>query len=61
MSKKKTSENVTTKSKGSSHAKAETLVNEKETSKAYKSAMKAFEMTHKRLYPELYNGKPKRA
>jgi hypothetical protein len=61
MSKKKTSESVTTKSKVSNRAKAETLANQKETSKAYKSAMKAFEMTHKRLYPELYNGKSKRA
>lgn len=28
--------------------------------KAYKSVMKAFEMTHKRLYPELYKEKVKR-
>lgn len=32
--------------------------NEKEP-KAYKSVMKAFEMTHKRLYPELYKTKSK--
>lgn len=28
-------------------------------SKAYQSAMRAFEMTHKRLYPELYKTKEK--
>ncbi|CAN5413905.1 hypothetical protein BH20ACI1_BH20ACI1_17640 [soil metagenome] len=33
--------------------------NQKEP-KAYKSVMKAFEMTHKRLYPELYKEKVKR-
>ncbi len=29
--------------------------------KSYKSTMKAFEMTHKRLFPELYKEKAKRA
>ncbi len=37
-----------------------TAPNEQKESKAYKSAMKAFEMTHKRLYPELYKEKAKR-
>lgn len=32
--------------------------NQKEP-KSYKSVMKAFEMTHKRLYPELYKSENK--
>ncbi len=61
MSKKKENENLTTNGNGKQMPEAEIAPDNQKASKAYKSAMKAFEMTHKRLYPKLYNGKAKRA
>ncbi len=60
MSKTKENKNLCTNGNGTDKLKAETLPNNQKESKAYKSAMKAFEMTHKRLYPELYKEKAKR-
>ncbi len=59
MSKTKENKNLCTGGNGAK-PKAETLPNNQKESKAYKSAMKAFEMTNKRLYPELYKEKIKR-
>ncbi len=58
MSKTKETKIQTTNGNGIKSSDAATT-NQKEP-KAYKSVMKAFEMTHKRLYPELYKEKVKR-
>ena len=58
MSKKNGTENLTTNGNGKKAPEA--APNKQKESKAYKSAMKAFEMTHKRLFPELYKEKAKR-
>ncbi|MDQ3089419.1 MAG: hypothetical protein M3Q78_12670 [Acidobacteriota bacterium] len=60
MSKIKATKNLSKNGNGSKKPKAEILPTNQKESKAYKSAMKAFEMTHKRLYPELYKEKAKR-
>ena len=57
MSKTKETKIQTTNGNGRK-SKDAAPTNEKEP-KAYKSVMKAFEMTHKRLYPELYKTKSK--
>lgn len=57
MSKTKETKIQTTNGNGRKSSDA-APTNEKEP-KAYKSVMKAFEMTHKRLYPELYKTKSK--
>jgi len=54
----KTKENKNQAANGNGR-KTPTPNNQKEL-KSYKSAMKAFEMTHKRLFPELYKEKSKR-
>ncbi len=58
MSKTKETKTQTTNCNGRKSSDA-ALTNQKE-SKAYKSAMKAFEMTNKRLHPELHKEKAKR-
>ena len=58
MDKTKDTKKQETNGNGNNAPKIEPC-NQKE-SKAYKSAMKAFEMTNKRLYPELYKEKVKR-
>jgi hypothetical protein len=58
MSKTKETKIQTTNGNGSK-PKTDAPTNQKE-SKAYKSVMKAFEMTNKRLHPELYKEKAKR-
>lgn len=58
MSKTKETKIQTTNGNGRKSSDA-ALTNQKE-SKAYKSAMKAFETTNKRLHPELYKEKAKR-
>ncbi|MDQ3179345.1 MAG: hypothetical protein M3Q33_02375 [Acidobacteriota bacterium] len=57
---KEENKNLCAGGNGTDKPNAETLPNNQKESKAYKSAMKAFEMTHKRLYPELYKEKAKR-
>ena len=59
MSKKNETKNLTTNGSGTKPDNSKTE-HQKEL-KSYKSAMKAFEMTHKRLFPELYKEKAKRA
>ncbi len=59
MSKTKESKNKTNNCNG--NKATETAPDKQKELKSYKSAMKAFEMTHKRLFPELYNDKVKRA
>ncbi len=59
MNKKKDNENQATNSNGTKPNNSKTK-HQKEL-KSYKSAMKAFEMTHKRLFPKLYKEKAKRA
>ena len=56
----KTKENKKQAANGNGIKASGTAPNNQKESKAYKSAMKAFEMTHKRLYPELYKEKAKR-
>jgi len=51
MSQKKETENQTTNGNGTKPNSPKT---EDKEPKAYKSVMKAFEMTHKRLFPKLY-------
>ncbi len=58
MSKIKESKNQT--NNGSGNKTKEAAPDNQKQSKAYKSAMKAFETTHKRLFPELYKEKAKR-
>lgn len=58
MSKTKETKIQTTNGNGGK-SKRDAPTNQKEP-KSYKSAMKAFEMTHKRLFPELYKEKAKR-
>ncbi len=57
MSKMKETKIQTTNGNGRKSSDA-APTNQKEP-KSYKSVMKAFEMTHKRLYPELYKTKNK--
>jgi len=59
MSKKKEIENLPANGNSAKKLEAETLPNNQKEPKSYKSVMKAFEMTHKRLYPELYKTKNK--
>lgn len=59
MSKTKETKNNGARTNGNGKSSKAAPDNQKE-SKAYKSAMKAFEMTNKRLYPKLYQEKAKR-
>ncbi len=58
MSKIKENKNQTNNGNGSKAT--ETAPTNQKEPKSYKSVMKAFEMTHKRLFPELYKEKVKR-
>ena len=59
MSKTKEIKNQT--NNGNGNKAAEVAPDNQKESKAYKSAMKAFEMTHKRLFPKVHTEKAKRA
>lgn len=59
MSKQKETKSLSKNSNGTGKAKGESLPNNQKEPKSYKSVMKAFEMTHKRLHPELYKTKNK--
>lgn len=56
-----TKESKNQRNNGNGNKAAETAPDKQKELKSYKSAMKAFEMTHKRLFPELYTDKAKRA
>lgn len=59
MNKMKETENRTDNGNGNGSKSPEAAPDNRKELKSYKSVRKAFEMTHKRLYPELYKTKNK--
>jgi hypothetical protein len=58
--KKEKQEKLNQNGNGKEQPKTDAALLDNKNSKSYKSAMKAFAMTHKRLFPELYKEKAKR-